>query len=85
MAAGESSRVQEAQQIAKTDPRKAEEIYKEIVSKAPSAGSDAANREYEQALISLGELYKNEKYVDFWRATASPCKANDLNPGKHNS
>lgn len=63
MAAGESSRVQEAQQLAKTDPRKAEATYKDIISKAPSASSDAATREYEQALISLGELYKNEKYV----------------------
>lgn len=61
MAAGESSRVQEAQQIAKTDPRKAEAIYKDIVSKAPTASSDAATREYEQALVSLGELYKDEK------------------------
>ncbi|KAK3192455.1 26S proteasome regulatory subunit rpn6 [Lecanicillium sp. MT-2017a] len=63
MAAGESSRVQEAQQLAKTDPRKAEATYKDIISKAPSASSDAATREYEQALISLGELYKNEKTV----------------------
>jgi 26S proteasome regulatory subunit N6 len=85
MAAGESSRVQEAQQIAKTDPRKAEETYKDIVSKAPSAGSDAATREYEQALISLGELYTNEKYDDLWLATASPDKANVWDPGKHNN
>ena len=63
MAAGDSSRVQEAQKIAKTDPSKAEAIYKEIVSQAPAATSDAATREYEQALISLGELYKDEKLV----------------------
>lgn len=63
MAAGDSSRVQEAQKIAKTDPRKAEAVYKEIVSQAPAATSDAATREYEQALISLGELYKDEKLV----------------------
>lgn len=63
MAAADSSRVQEAQKIAKTDPSKAEAIYKEIVSQAPAATSDAATREYEQALISLGELYKDEKLV----------------------
>lgn len=63
MAAGESSRIQEAQEAVKTDPRKAEEIYKEIVSKAPAATSDAATREYETALINLGGLYKDEKYV----------------------
>lgn len=61
MAAGESSRIQEAQSLAKTDPRKAEQIYKDIVSKAPSANSDSATREYEAALISLGELYRDEK------------------------
>jgi 26S proteasome regulatory subunit N6 len=61
MAVGESSRVVEAQEIAKTDPRKAEAIYKDITSKAPQATSDAATREYEAALIALGELYKDEK------------------------
>lgn len=63
MAAADSSRVQEAQKLAKTDPRKAEAIYKEIVSQAPAATSDAATREYEQALISLGQLYRDEKLV----------------------
>lgn len=69
MAAGDSSnsssssRVQEAQELAKTNPRKAEAIYKEIVSQAPAATSDAATREYEQALLNLGELYKDEKLV----------------------
>ncbi|GJN74310.1 26S proteasome non-ATPase regulatory subunit 11 [Purpureocillium lilacinum] len=61
MAAGDSSRVQEAQKLAKTDPRQAEAIYKDITSKAPQATSDAATREYETALISLGELYRDEK------------------------
>ncbi|KAK8923100.1 putative 26S proteasome regulatory subunit rpn6 [Metarhizium anisopliae] len=61
MAAADSSRLQEAQKLAKTDPRKSEAIYKEITSKAPAATSDAATREYESALISLGELYRDEK------------------------
>lgn len=63
MAAADSSRLQEAQKLAKTDPRKAEAIYKEITSKAPAATSDAATKEYESALISLGELYRDEKSV----------------------
>lgn len=63
MAVADSSRVQEAQKLVKTDPRKAEAIYKDIVSQAPAATSDAATREYEQALINLGELYKDEKSV----------------------
>lgn len=61
MAAGDSSRLQEAQKLAKTDPRKAEAVYKSITSKAPQATSDAATREYESALISLGELYRDER------------------------
>ncbi|KAK3315127.1 hypothetical protein B0H66DRAFT_334638 [Apodospora peruviana] len=61
MAQGESERVREAQKVAATDPRKAEGIYKEIISKAPVVTSDAAIREYETALIKLGELYRDEK------------------------
>lgn len=61
MAAAESERVQEAQKLAKTEPRKAEAAYKDIISKTPSASSDNATREYETALISLGELYRDEK------------------------
>lgn len=63
MAASDSSRVQEAKKLAKTDPRKAEAAFKEITSKAPSTGNDAATREYEAALIGLGELYRDEKSV----------------------
>lgn len=62
MAQGESARVQEAQKAAKTDPRKAEQLYKEIISQPPSsATSDAAVKEYETALLGLGELYRDEK------------------------
>ncbi|KAK0651212.1 putative 26s proteasome p44.5 protein [Cercophora newfieldiana] len=62
MAQGESSeRVREAKKVAASDPRKAEAIYQEIISKPPSINSDAAVREYETALISLGELYRDEK------------------------
>ncbi|KFA66150.1 hypothetical protein S40285_03366 [Stachybotrys chlorohalonatus IBT 40285] len=61
MAVGDSGRVKEAQELAKSDPRKAEAIYKDITSKAPQASSDAATREYEAALVSLGQLYRDEK------------------------
>jgi 26S proteasome regulatory subunit N6 len=63
MAPADSARIEEARKLAKSDPRKAEAQYKEIISKAPSATSDAAVREYETALVSLGELYRDEKYV----------------------
>ena len=61
MAQGDSERVREAQKLAKSDPRKAESIYKEIISKPPSVTSDAAVKEYEVALVSLGELYRDQK------------------------
>lgn len=62
MAQGDSERVREAQKVASSDPKKAEQIYKDIVSKPPSL-TDAAVREYETALISLGELYRDQKSV----------------------
>ena len=61
MAQGDSERGREAQSIASSDPNKAAQIYQEIISKAPSVTSDAAIREYETALISLGELYRDQK------------------------
>jgi 26S proteasome regulatory subunit N6 len=67
MAPADSARIEEARKIAKTDTRKAEEQYKEIISKPPSVTSDAAVREYETALVSLGELYRDERYGKwFW-------------------
>jgi len=63
MAPADSVRIQEAQKLAKTEPRKAEAEFKAIISKPPSATSDAAVREYETALVSLGELYRDEKWA----------------------
>jgi len=56
-----SERVREAQKLAKTNPQQAEAKYKEIVSKPPSITSEVAVREYETALIALGELYRDQK------------------------
>ncbi|KAH8763440.1 PCI-domain-containing protein [Hyaloscypha bicolor E] len=64
MAPANSARIEEAKGLTKTDPRKAEALYKEIISKPPSVTSDAAVREYETALVSLGELYRDEKKSD---------------------
>ncbi|KAK7920230.1 hypothetical protein PG985_008252 [Apiospora marii] len=60
-AATGKSAVKEAQEIASTDPRKAEAIYRDIISKPPSITSEASIKEYETALISLGELYRDQK------------------------
>lgn len=62
MAQGDSEKLREAQKVASSDPKKAEQIYKDIVA-SPPAMNDAAVREYETALISLGELYRDQKSV----------------------
>lgn len=61
MAQGDSERLREAQEAASTNPSKAEQIYQEIISKPPSATSDAAVKEYETALNRLGGLYRDQK------------------------
>ena len=53
-----SPRIQEARKLSKTDPLKAEAMYKEILSQKPG-GTAAALREYETALMGLGESYRD--------------------------
>lgn len=55
-----SKRIEEAQKLAKSDPSKAEAIYKDILSTGPGSG-EAALREFETALMGLGELYRDQK------------------------
>lgn len=59
----EAKRIAEAQKLAKTDAGKAEAIYKDILSKKPGQ-SEAAVKNFETALTSLGELYRDQKRVD---------------------
>ena len=54
----ETSRIEEAQKLRKTDPSKAEAIYNDILSKGPGSG-EAAMRDYESALMGLGEIYRD--------------------------
>ncbi|KAK0674613.1 hypothetical protein QBC41DRAFT_369551 [Cercophora samala] len=61
MAQGDSERVREAQKLAPVNRQKAIDLYKEIISQPPSINSEAAIREYETALISLGELYRDQQ------------------------
>ena len=53
-------RIEEAQKISKEQPAKAEQIYKDVLSKPPGS-SDRAVRDFENALMSLGELYRDNK------------------------
>ncbi|KAI4244621.1 MAG: hypothetical protein L6R42_010402 [Xanthoria sp. 1 TBL-2021] len=52
--------IAEAQKLAKTNPSKAESIYKDVLSKGPGSG-EAALKDYETALMGLGELYRDQK------------------------
>lgn len=62
-APSDSGKIEEAKKLGKTDPLKAETIYKEILSKKPGA-SEAALREYESALMGLGESYRDTRKTD---------------------
>ena len=53
-------KVAEAKKIAKKEPQKAESLYKEVLSKPPGS-NEAALRDYENALVGLGELYQDLK------------------------
>ena len=55
-----SARIKEAQTLMATDPRRAEQIYQDIVASQPSATSEAATREYEAALMTLGQRFRDE-------------------------
>lgn len=53
-------RLEEAKKLSKDQPAKAEQIYKDILSKPPGA-NDRAVRDFENALMGLGELYRDHK------------------------
>ena len=58
-----ATRVAEAQKLSKESPAKAEAIYKEVVEQGPGT-SEAAAKQYEAALIGLGELYRDQNRAD---------------------
>ena len=52
------ARIKEAKEVSKTNPSKAESIYKDVLSKPPGS-NEAALRDYESALLGLGELHRD--------------------------
>jgi 26S proteasome regulatory subunit N6 len=62
-AADNAKKIAEAQKIAATSPAQAEKLYQEVLSHDPGA-SDAAVRNFETALVGLGELYRDQKKVN---------------------
>ncbi|KAI9714944.1 MAG: hypothetical protein M1812_006257 [Candelaria pacifica] len=59
----DAKRLEEAQKLAKSDPSKAEPIFKDLLSKGPGSG-EAALKNYEAALMGLGETYRDQKKVN---------------------
>ncbi|KAF7176777.1 hypothetical protein CNMCM7691_003937 [Aspergillus felis] len=55
-----AARIEEARALAKEDAPKAESIYKDILSQGPGS-TETSSRDYENALIGLGELYRDGK------------------------
>jgi 26S proteasome regulatory subunit N6 len=60
--AEEAKRIAEAQKVAEEDPAEAERVYKDVLSRNPGQ-SDAAIKNFETALVSLGSLYRDQKKV----------------------
>lgn len=54
------SKVEEAKSLAKSDPKQAESLYKDVLAKSPGS-NQAALQDYENALVGLGELYRDSK------------------------
>lgn len=55
-----TKRIEEAKKLSKEQPQQAEQIYKDILSTKPGA-NDRAARDFENALMGLGELYRDHK------------------------
>ncbi|RKF53907.1 putative 26S proteasome regulatory subunit rpn6 [Golovinomyces cichoracearum] len=64
MVKGDSSQITEAKKSIKLNPRQAEAQFQKVIAQPPSVTSDSAVREYETALISLGQLYRDENKPD---------------------
>jgi hypothetical protein len=54
------AKISEAKKLAKTDPATAESTYKEVLAKSPGS-NQAALQDYENALVGLGELYRDHQ------------------------
>ncbi|KAJ5818416.1 26S proteasome regulatory subunit rpn6 [Penicillium riverlandense] len=55
-----SQRIQQARDLAKQDKPQAASSYQQILSEGPGS-TEASSRDYEQALVGLAELYRDDK------------------------
>jgi 26S proteasome regulatory subunit N6 len=53
----------EAEALRAENPKRGEEIYKQILDSSKSTVNPDELRDQETALVKLGELYKDQKYV----------------------
>ena len=56
----DEAKIEEAKKLSKQNPSKAEQLFKDVLAKPPGS-SEGAMRDYENALIGLGELYRDQK------------------------
>ena len=54
------AKVTEANKLAKSDAAKAEKLYKQVLAQSPGSNQTAL-QDYENALVGLGELYRDNK------------------------
>ena len=55
-----AKRIEEAKKTSKDSPAQAETTFKDVLSQGPG-NTDASARDYENALMGLGELYRDHK------------------------
>jgi 26S proteasome regulatory subunit N6 len=53
----------EAEALGKDDPKRRETIYKQILDTSKSTVEPDELKDQETALVKLGELYKDQRYV----------------------
>jgi 26S proteasome regulatory subunit N6 len=58
-----AKRLEEVPKLTKSDPAKAEEIYKSILTESPGSNAISISN-LEVALVGLGELYRDQQRVD---------------------
>ena len=75
MASTLEQQLEQAQALAKSEPTRAEALYKEILKK-PASDNAEELRHQETALVKLGELYRDQKCVS--ARVVLPCARSDV-------
>lgn len=58
-----TSQLAEAREISKIDPSKAEVLFRDVLSKTPNSNEQAL-KDYESALVGLGEVYRDQQKAE---------------------